>query len=378
MIEELDFSKLKKYPGEEGNTFDVILKGLAKIEKLPGAVFFVLLAVLAYAFSLFQVKFAATLLAFFILDWVLLSILPRKGLSYGPAQPAVLLLALARGFFAVLPPLIAAPLQVLGTLLVLYGFYVEPHRITVTHQTLTTAKLNHQKTLRILHLGDLHIERITRRELDLQIKIQELKPDLILFSGDILNLTYLRDPIAHQDAQKIIREWSAPLGVYLVSGSPAVDLKEVLPGLLKDLPVTWLQDEKIDLTWEGQKFSVLGLGCTHRPQDDIQTLQSLQPDPEHFNILLYHTPDLAPSAAKLPIDLQLSGHTHGGQVRLPLSGALVTGSLYGKAFEAGRYRLSNLTLYITRGIGMEGEGAPRVRFLCPPEIILWEIHTAER
>jgi predicted MPP superfamily phosphohydrolase len=71
--------------------------------------------------------------------------------------------------------------------------------------------------------------------------------------------------------------------------------------------------------------------------------------------------------------MQLSGHTHGGQVRLPFYGALFAASLYGKAFESGRRQLAGLTLYVTRGIGMEGGGAPRVRFLCPPEIILWEV-----
>jgi predicted MPP superfamily phosphohydrolase len=74
----------------------------------------------------------------------------------------------------------------------------------------------------------------------------------------------------------------------------------------------------------------------------------------------------------------LSGHTHGGQVRLPWFGALVTSSLYGKAFEMGRYQLAGLTLYVTRGIGLEGSAAPRARFLCPPEVIVWEIDGLER
>ena len=92
-----------------------------------------------------------------------------------------------------------------------------------------------------------------------------------------------------------------------------------------------------------------------------------------FAILLYHTPDLAPEAAEAGVDLLLCGHTHGGQVRLPLYGAVVTSSLYGKAFEIGRRQIGGLTLYVTRGLGMEGSGAPRVRFLCPPEVVLWEI-----
>jgi predicted MPP superfamily phosphohydrolase len=52
----------------------------------------------------------------------------------------------------------------------------------------------------------------------------------------------------------------------------------------------------------------------------------------------------------------------------------VTSSLYGKAFEMGRYQVGDMTLYVSRGIGMEGSGAPRVRFLCPPEIVSWEVH----
>ena len=62
------------------------------------------------------------------------------------------------------------------------------------------------------------------------------------------------------------------------------------------------------------------------------------------------------------------------RVRLPWFGAVYTSSLYGKRYEAGRYDLGRCTLYVSRGIGMEG--APRVRFLCPPELVLWEIEGA--
>ena len=55
---------------------------------------------------------------------------------------------------------------------------------------------------------------------------------------------------------------------------------------------------------------------------------------------------------------------------------MFAGSLYGKRYEAGRLREGNMTLYVSRGIGMEGKGAPRVRFLCPPEIVIWELGAA--
>ena len=89
--------------------------------------------------------------------------------------------------------------------------------------------------------------------------------------------------------------------------------------------------------------------------------------------MLHHSPDIAPHISDDSIDLQLAGHTHGGQVCLPFFGPLFTGSLYGLKFKSGKYVMNNLVLYITRGLGMEGLSAPRVRFLCPPEIVVWEI-----
>ncbi len=215
---------------------------------------------------------------------------------------------------------------------------------------------------------------MTGRERQLNHLIRELNPDLILFSGDFINLSYLRDPVAWQAAREVMMGWSAPLGVYAVTGSPAVDLPDVIPQLIAGTPVCWLQDEKVILDLGGQQIALIGLECSHKPFADLPHLKTLVNGTQDlFTILLYHSPDLAPDAAETGVDLQLSGHTHGGQVRLPLIGALYAGSLYGKRFEAGRYQIGGLTLYVSRGVGMEGAAAPRVRFLCPPEIILWEI-----
>jgi predicted MPP superfamily phosphohydrolase len=70
------------------------------------------------------------------------------------------------------------------------------------------------------------------------------------------------------------------------------------------------------------------------------------------------------------VDLVLSGHTHGGQWRIPGFGAILTSSRFGKRYEAGRYTKDNTHLYVSRGLGMEGFGAPRARFFCPPELVL--------
>jgi predicted MPP superfamily phosphohydrolase len=185
----------------------------------------------------------------------------------------------------------------------------------------------------------------------------------------------VNDPVAWEHTRAILRDLTAPLGVHVVIGSPPVDKPAVIPRLLAGLDhIRWLRNERVTLDHHGQPIDIVGISCTHNPSTDGASLDNiLRGDPADFAILLYHTPDLAPVAAAQGVDLQLSGHTHGGQVRLPFLGALYTSSLYGKKFEAGRYMIGALTLYVSRGIGMEGKGTPRARFLCPPEIVLWEI-----
>jgi predicted MPP superfamily phosphohydrolase len=375
-----DFSKRRNFPGTLDNDFDFILRRVDDLEHIPALLFAGLLFLVAIPPTFGHWGWTAGLWAFFLGDWLLVALLPRAGRSYGNPKPPTLILAVLRMLFAFLPFPIAVALQGIGTLLVVDGFWIEPFRLVVTHQRLSSPKMRPGSPVRILHLGDLHIERITLRERHLEQLIQELKPDLILFSGDVINLSYIEDPEAQQAAREILAQWHAPYGVYMVTGSPAVDLDHVFPKLVEGLDnLCWLRDERVTVGANGQAIDIIGLTCTHKPFEDGPRLEhildsSLTGEPGHFTILLYHTPDLAPNAANTgKVDLQFSGHTHGGQIRLPGLGALFAASLYGKRFESGRREVGGLTLYVTRGLGMEGKAAPRVRFLCSPEIILWEI-----
>jgi len=375
MTEPLDFSKQAFFPGESGNPLDVALFSAVRLEKIPPLLFALLLALLA-GLRFWYAPFDILLLGFFFYtDWILLAALPTFKRSFGPAKPTTLVLAGLRLVFSFLPFPAWLVLQVIGTLLVIYGFWWEPFHLTLTYQKLSSSKLAPPSVppLRLLHLGDLHIEKIGRREIQLNALIRQLNPDVIVFSGDFLNLSYRTDPAAIQAARQVIAQWAAPLGVYAVTGSTAVDYPEVISQILADLPVKWLKNETTTLPYAGGQVNLIGITCSHRPHQDAPLLAGLLHNLNGLNILLYHTPDLAPEAARLGVDLQLSGHTHGGQVRLPFFGALITGSLYGKRFEAGRYQLQQMVLYVSRGLGLEGAGAPRGRFLCPPEVILWEI-----
>ena len=371
-----DLARATRLPGTTAHPFDTLVRLADAIEDLPPPAFAALLFALALIPTFAYLPRAFGVWLVFLGDWVLLAALPRAGKSFGPAKPPTLLLALMRTPFAALPLPLAALAQLCGSALVVYAFWVEPHRVRVTHQRLQSPKLRPgAPPLRVLQLGDLHVERVTERERQVVEFARALDPDVILFSGDFLNLSNVHDPVAWEHTRDVLRALNAPLGVYAVTGSPAVDKPKVIPQLLAGLDnIRWLRDERVTLDHHGQRIDLVGITCTHKPTADGASLDNiLHGDPDDFTILLYHTPDLAPLAAAQGVDLQLSGHTHGGQVRLPFFGALFTSSLYGKRFEAGRYVIDALTLYVSRGIGLEGKGAPRARFLCPPEIIWWEI-----
>jgi predicted MPP superfamily phosphohydrolase len=330
---------------------------------------------------------ALSLLAFALADWGLLAMLPRRGISYGLPQPPFLALTLFRALLALLavpfsarwlvPALVSVALiQVLVYALLAYGTLLEPFRMQVTRIQVSSPKLeNPGRPLRIVQLSDLHVERLTRRERELPALVAELAPDLIVLTGDFLSTSYNSDPRAVAELQTLLAQFKAPGGVYAVWGTPEVDIPRVLRPALVDLGIITLEDQAAELTIHGQHVWMMGLLGRRDLDLGGSRLRALLGDApsKAFTLLLHHTPDLMPRASALGVDLVLSGHTHGGQWRLPGFGAILTSSHYWKRYEAGRYREGNTHLYVSRGIGMEGFGAPRARFFCPPEVVVIEL-----
>ncbi len=370
-LQKKNFDHLDKFPGDTGNPFDRILHVLNKIETIPLPLYLFLLMLLAGGGAAFQPQRWLILLLFFLVDFLILFWLPKMKISYGPPQPQSFLLALLRVPFIWLPAPFNFFIQLLGTILLGIGFIYEPAQIKLTHKEIKTGLNSNQRT-KFIHLGDLHLEKIGRREEKLLTQLQQSQPDFMLFTGDFLNLSYRSDPQAIQTVAAFFNQLQHIAPTYWVSGSPAVDLEKTV-ARIHDLT------KAIDLNDASRivhkNIELIGIQCTHQPHQDIHQLHALkQPDNPVFSILLYHSPDLIVELPPHRIHLILSGHTHGGQVRLPFLGALFTGSLYGRTLQAGEYRFDHTILYITRGIGLEGLGAPRVRFLCPPEIIEWTIY----
>ena len=339
-----------------------------------------------------------SLAVFVIGDWVMLAWLPRSGRSFGPIGLTLIALAAARwalyvatAFIPATPelPYWTAALATIGNLAltgnVLDSLWAEPFRLDVTRIEIKSPKLAGRPPVRVLHLSDLHIERITARERRLLELVEELRPDLIVFTGDFLNLSFLDDPRAQADCREVLSRLRASLGVYAITGSPPVDRPHIVRRLLDGLDIHLLHNraELIKLAPEDEPaLALIGVTCTNDATRDgetlVQVMTSVPGNPSTpFTLLLYHSPDLMPEAARARVDLFLAGHTHGGQIRLPLVGALVTSSKYWKRYEMGLYAEDNTRLYVSRGLGMEGLGAPRARFFCPPEIELFELRGME-
>jgi predicted MPP superfamily phosphohydrolase len=355
----------------------------------------VLTAGLAWALMTHNVRVGlVAALAFLVVvaaDWLLLSTLPRLGLSFGPVDPSLLALAVVRlGLNVVLVfvyPLIAraggtSP-NFIGVLvssfhlaisaIIFYACFFEPFNLTFTSLEVVTDKLPPDAPpLRILQLSDFHVERTTKREREVLALAESLSPDLIVLTGDYLNLSYVYEEMARRDARAVLSQLHAPYGVYAVVGSPPVDPPQAMGALFTGLDITVLRDEGLLLDVRSQTIRLLGVTCSWDPVVAAQGLDralSTRPEPA-FTLLLYHSPDIMPDAAQRGVDLVLAGHTHGGQIRLPFYGAVFTSSVYGKRYEMGRYQEGQTAMYVTRGLGMEGLGAPRARFLCPPEVVL--------
>ncbi len=319
-------------------------------------------------------------------DAAVLITLPKKQISFGPWKAQLFALFvprwLATAVLMLLPfwlnwrwALLDVVIVQLGiTAAYFWGLLIEIHRLRLTRLTIEIAGFKEAgPPLRLLHITDLHIERLTRREAKVLRIVKENAPDIIVITGDYVNLSYNQNPTTHAQVRQLLGQLSAPYGVYATLGSPPVDLRAEVVPLFEGLDVCLMRsDTAVIQCAPNRELILLGMDCTHHLPTDRQRLARLVAKASDHapRLLLYHSPELMPEAVRHGLDLYLCGHTHGGQVRLPFIGPLLTSSQLGRRYVMGLYQEEGTHLYVSRGIGLEGLSAPRVRFLAPPEMTL--------
>jgi predicted MPP superfamily phosphohydrolase len=241
----------------------------------------------------------------------------------------------------------------------------EPHRLVVERLSLTFPDLPPALDgLRLVHLSDLHCSLAVRpSEIRRAVTLANaLAPDLVLLTGDYVTVgSRHADPCAA--ALSALR---APLGRYAVLGNHDHWAgADNVAGPLRSAGIPVLQNEALPVRRGGADLWLIGIDDAMVQRHDIPRAVRGAP-PTAFKVALLHEPDLADEVARYPVQLQLSGHSHGGQVRLPGIGAPVLPRL-GRKYPIGLRQVGSLQLYTNRGVGRL---PPPVRFNCPPEVTL--------
>ncbi len=230
---------------------------------------------------------------------------------------------------------------------------------------------------RIAQISDLHFGPYTgeseiRAAMD---AAHAARPDVIVLTGDFITATWIFH-YGHRPADKIVpcaellRELHAPHGIIAILGNHDWANPNFVAGCLQDAGIRVLRNEAVPMERGGARFWLAGTDSALERAADIDRTLSGIPAGEPV-VLLAHEPDFADEAARYPIDIQLSGHSHGGQIILPgIPGYLPP---LGRKYPRGLYTVGKLKLYVNRGVGVSG--AP-IRVGAAPEVTIVELNSA--
>ena len=244
--------------------------------------------------------------------------------------------------------------------------WLEPQGVRIEQLTLATGQGGN--SVRIAQISDLHLDHFDSYFGKVAQLVADLAPDLIVLTGD-----YLEEERNIRAVLDFLRRLKAPHGVYAVQGNWEYWSRlegENLRRHFLGAGVRLLINERFDLEINRQQLSILGLDYPSA-SDQLRQLQE-QADPARFNLLLSHVPAFAHEHLDRHVGLILCGHTHGGQVRLPLLPPLYLPRFSGR-FVSGLYQVGphGVPLYVNRGIGTS---VLPVRLACRPEITLIELN----
>ncbi|RBP95037.1 hypothetical protein DFO70_10367 [Cytobacillus firmus] len=260
------------------------------------------------------------------------------------------------------------------------GYYyardIEPRLLEITKYKISDnaiPKAFHNK--KIIQFSDTHLGfHYDLKQLEKLIeKINSLKPDIVFFTGDLMD-----EPNKYKEANQIaplLKRIQAPLGRFAIYGNHDHGGygSDIFKSIMEESEFILLLNENRKIEFSGSSIQIIGIDDAMLGRPDIK-LASRSLDDSSYNILLSHAPDLADEASAFNINLQLSGHSHGGQIKLPFMGALVKPP-HAERYYEGFYEIggqSPLTLYVNRGLGTT---RLPFRFLSKPELTVFTLQS---
>lgn len=249
----------------------------------------------------------------------------------------------------------------------MYARFVHPFRPRITHTLIQLPRSHkHLDGLSLAFVTDTHVGPsfpATALEPTIQI-LRRAKPDIVLFGGDYISespryLAEAQGPLSAMAATARIGAWGV-LGNHDIANIRGRVLES-----LESTGITFLTNEATEIQTPQGSFWLAGIDDTLLGRAEPETAFRDVPV-DALSIALWHEPDHAEKVEPFGPLLVLSGHSHGGQVRLPFIGPIAAPKL-GRKYPGGRYDIGATTLFVSNGIGMY---RPPVRLNCPPEVVI--------
>ena len=253
---------------------------------------------------------------------------------------------------------------------------VEPKKLLIRNVEIESNKVT--KAITIVHFSDVQSAKIGAYEKRIFKTIQKIGADLILYTGDFLQLPKeLEFEDEWSELHDLFKSLNPRFGIYAVYG----DTELALYSVPKDevLPIKILSSNSESFSYEGGNISIYGLSL-YNSKTPLWAMRGIETwlkdhDESYYKIILGHSPNYALALKDSKIDLCLAGHTHGGQVRIPFYGPLTIDSEIPKNWSRGFHKIGFPYLNVSAGAGSNRyNGLPEMRFNCPTEITVLKIN----
>lgn len=265
----------------------------------------------------------------------------------------------------------------------LVELYIDSNMLVVTNINIKDKKIPQSfNGYKILHLSDLHSKSFGDKNINLINRINEVNPDLIVMTGDMVNC----NDTNFDNFFNLVKALSTKYKIYYIVGNHEQNMKEenknTIFDFLKANGVKILDNEKYVIEQNGEEINLYGSWCNLRYYSaresgekydftlDVMNkiMENTEIEEEKYNILLAHNPNFIDAYVKWGADLTLSGHIHGGMIRIPyLGGVFSPDTVLFPKYSSGLYEVEGGELIVSRGLG---RGVRGFRLFNKPEMIV--------
>ncbi len=259
----------------------------------------------------------------------------------------------------------------LGFILLLYSHFIGTKGLIIREYPIINNKIpDNFNGAKIVHFSDLHYgTTIHKKEMENIVKsINELKPDIVVFTGDLLDENVFLNDNQVNDLISSLNSINSTINKYIISGNHDINARyqEILGKInFKNL------DNSNDLIYYKGNEPLLIVGLADSLKFNSKPEKAFYiPENDYYTILLTHEPDDIDKLIDYNFDLVLAGHSHNGQVRIPLIGKVYT-PIGSKKYYDAKYDLNDAELYISGGLGTS---MMPFRFLVKPSFNFYRLY----